>query len=68
MHELRQQFLQFMKYCETILRDENAAGTVKETVSFFWFKQLSFAVLLLLLIFTAHCMCVFVTAGCQCSQ
>ena len=33
LHELRQQFLQFMKYCETVLRDENAAGTVKETVS-----------------------------------
>ena len=67
MHELRQQFLQFMKYCETVLRDENAAGTVKETVSF-WFKQLSSAVFLLLCIFTAHCMCMFVTAGCQCPQ
>lgn len=33
MHELRQQFLQFLKYCETVLRDENAAGAVKETVS-----------------------------------
>lgn len=33
LHELRQQFLQFMKYCETVLRDENAAGAVKETVS-----------------------------------